>query len=95
MTARHSVARPLRLVSHVVKDGAQSGAARRAFATSAVRAQQENETSSKASLPVSDRSELPNLRHAQRGPQGRIHAPIVNPAGPTSSQPQPAQWKPS
>lgn len=33
------------------------------------------------SLPKGDTSDLPNMRHAQRGPQGRLHVPIVNPAG--------------
>ncbi len=37
----------------------------------------------KGSVPVSDLSDLPNMRKAQRGPVGAIHAPIVNPAGTT------------
>ena len=82
MAARQSVARPLRLIAQTARDGAKTSATRRAFATGAARAKESDmTTASKDSLPVSDTSELPNLRHAQRGPQGKLHVPIVNPAG--------------
>ncbi|KAI7379125.1 hypothetical protein KC336_g19237, partial [Hortaea werneckii] len=82
MAARHSVATPFRLVAHAAKDGAMGAATRRSFATSALRAKEiagDTPKANKSNLPEGDVSELPNLRHAQRGPQGKLHAPIVNP----------------
>ncbi|KAI6910965.1 hypothetical protein D0869_10890 [Hortaea werneckii] len=82
MAARHSVATPFRFVAHAAKDGAMGAATRRSFATSALRAKEiagDTSKANKSNLPEGDVSELPNLRHAQRGPQGKLHAPIVNP----------------
>lgn len=84
MAARHSVATPFRFVAHAAKDGAMGAATRRSFATSALRAKEiagDTSKANKSNLPEGDVSELPNLRHAQRGPQGKLHAPIVNPTG--------------
>nr|POE49041.1 nadh-ubiquinone oxidoreductase 30.4 kda subunit, mitochondrial [Quercus suber] len=67
MAARHTLMRPLRSVAR----SANAGIASRAFATTIVRAKE---------LPVGDTSDLPNMRHAQRSPQGKLHAPVVNPA---------------
>ncbi|GAB7355193.1 hypothetical protein MBLNU459_g5750t1 [Dothideomycetes sp. NU459] len=69
MALRQSATRSLRLARPTAPQPWLAPA--RAFASSAVRAKD---------LPVSDTSGLPNMRHAQRGPQGRLHAPIVNPA---------------
>nr|POF04509.1 nadh-ubiquinone oxidoreductase 30.4 kda subunit, mitochondrial [Quercus suber] len=65
--ARHSLMRPLRSAVR----SANASVVGRTFATSAVRAKE---------LPVGDTSDLPNMRHAQRSPQGKLHAPVVNPA---------------
>ncbi|KAK5124957.1 NADH-ubiquinone oxidoreductase 30.4 kDa subunit, mitochondrial [Meristemomyces frigidus] len=82
MAARQSIMRPLRLANQVAKDGARMGAARRAFTSTVPRAADTSNMSEDKpeKLPISDKSDLPNLRHAQRGPQGKLHVPIVNPA---------------
>ncbi|WPH02602.1 NADH-ubiquinone oxidoreductase 30.4 kDa subunit [Acrodontium crateriforme] len=70
MAARHSLIRPLRLAVRSAHDGPVFGVARRALATSARHAK---------AVGSSD-SDLPNMRHAQRAPEGKLQAPIVNPA---------------
>lgn len=72
MAPRHSLARPLRSAASVLRQTKPSSTAARAFTTSATR-------------PKDVASDTPNMRHAQRGPQGRLHVPIVNPAGMKSS----------
>ncbi|EON69264.1 NADH-ubiquinone oxidoreductase 30.4 kDa subunit, mitochondrial [Coniosporium apollinis CBS 100218] len=66
LSSSRSAASALRSVG---ASSARSTAAR-AFTTTAVRAKD----------VVSDVSDTPNLRHAQRGPQGIKHVPVVNPA---------------
>ena len=70
MASRQSI-RPLKAAGSVVRGSSRSHTATRSFATSACR---HKET-------VGDSGDLPNMRHAQRGRQGRLHVPIVNPAG--------------
>ncbi|KAK3631533.1 putative NADH-ubiquinone oxidoreductase 30.4 kDa subunit, mitochondrial [Elasticomyces elasticus] len=71
--------RALRLSARLAKDGA---VVRRTFATSVPR----REYGAAESKPKDDSraqggsSALPNMRKAQRGPQGALHVPIVNPA---------------
>ncbi|TKA64749.1 NADH-ubiquinone oxidoreductase 30.4 kDa subunit, mitochondrial [Friedmanniomyces simplex] len=83
--ASRSLNRPLRSAARIARDGTNGSVARRAFATSPrmqVAAEQGKEDTAKdsRSLPKGDTSDLPNMRHAQRGPQGRLHVPVVNPA---------------
>ncbi|KAK3678554.1 putative NADH-ubiquinone oxidoreductase 30.4 kDa subunit, mitochondrial [Recurvomyces mirabilis] len=79
--ASRSLSRPLRSAVRAagIQDGVNATVARRAFATTAGRRAEMTEAKP-SKLPKADTSDLPNLRHAQRGPEGRIHAPIVNPA---------------
>ncbi|KAK4580075.1 putative NADH-ubiquinone oxidoreductase 30.4 kDa subunit, mitochondrial [Recurvomyces mirabilis] len=79
--ASRSLSRPLRSAVRAagIQDGANATVARRAFVTTAGRRAEMTEAKP-SKLPKADTSELPNLRHAQRGPEGRLHAPIVNPA---------------
>ncbi|KAK4506595.1 hypothetical protein PRZ48_000327 [Zasmidium cellare] len=67
--ASRSVARPMRAAIAAAKQTQPSNAVR-AFATTATRAKE----------LAGDAKDLPNLRHAQRGPVGKLYAPIVNPA---------------
>lgn len=69
MAAKHAIARPLGSVLRAANTTNVSRSALRTFATTTVRSKE----------LAADVSELPNLRHAQRGPQGKLnHAPIVN-----------------
>ncbi|KAF1984877.1 hypothetical protein K402DRAFT_395244 [Aulographum hederae CBS 113979] len=43
-------------------------------------------TVTRCDQPAADVSDLPNLRHAQRSPQGKLHAPVVNPADKSKEQ---------
>ena len=75
MASTRSIARPLRSAAHTLRHRPSSATAR-AFATSAARGKD----------VASDTSDMPNMRHAQRGPQGRLHVPVVNPAGTRNEQ---------
>lgn len=68
MASRHSIARPLGSALRAAKTGSVARNATRGFATTVTRPKE----------LAADVSDLPNLRHAQRGPQGTIHAPVVN-----------------
>lgn len=77
MASRSSLARPMRAAVAAAKSSAQPSNAVRAFATTAGRAKE----------LAGDAKDLPNMRHAQRGPMGKLNAPIVNPAGETLTEP--------
>ncbi|KAG9522963.1 NADH-ubiquinone oxidoreductase-like protein, partial [Aureobasidium melanogenum] len=64
MALRQSATRSLRLASRNVAPST------RAFTVSALRQKE----------LAADVSDLPNMRHAQRSAQGRLHVPVVNPA---------------
>jgi len=68
--ASKSVTRPLGSFLRTVKGSNASRCAVRSFATTVTRPKE----------LAADVSDMPNMRHAQRGPQGVIHAPVVNPA---------------
>lgn len=67
--ASKSVTRPLGSFLRAAKSSNASRTAVRGFATSLARPKE----------LAADVSDLPNMRHAQRGSQGTIHAPVVNP----------------
>ncbi|KAL9132670.1 MAG: hypothetical protein Q9175_006155 [Cornicularia normoerica] len=69
MAARLSAATPARHVARLVTKLSTRSSATRQFTCTAIRAKE-----------VANQDELPNLRHAQRPPGGKLHAPIVNPA---------------
>jgi len=68
--ASKSVTRPIGSLLRVAKGSNVSRNAVRSFATTLARPKE----------LAGDVSDLPNMRHAQRGTQGAIHAPVVNPA---------------
>lgn len=67
--ASKSVTRPLGSFLRAAKGSNVSRNAARSFATTVARPKE----------LAGDVSDLPNMRHAQRGSQGTIHAPVVNP----------------
>ncbi|KAF2719208.1 hypothetical protein K431DRAFT_229117 [Polychaeton citri CBS 116435] len=69
MAARR-ITQPLRAVAEAAVRTARPNVAARAFTTSAIRGKE----------LAGDISDLPNLRHAQRGAQGIIHAAVINDA---------------
>ena len=79
MASRRALTRPLRSLVIAARSGAATTAsnhAARAFTTSACQAKE----------IAGNAGELPNMRHAPRSaPQGKLHAPIVNPTGTPSS----------
>lgn len=77
MASKHAVARPLAAIVRASKANASvsRSAALRTFATTTTRPKE----------LAADVSDLPNLRHAQRGPQGKLnHAPVINNADRTA-----------
>lgn len=71
MASKHAIVRPLGSALRAARASTVSRSALRTFATSSVRAKE----------LAGDVSDLPNLRHAQRGPQGKLeHAPVINQA---------------
>jgi len=69
MPARSSLRR-LAARAHVTADGVRASSARRAFTSAVARP-----------AAATSHDDTPNMRHASRPPQGRLHAPIVNPTG--------------
>lgn len=69
MAARQSISKPFGSLLRAAKGTNAARNATRGFATTAPWSKE----------LAADVSDLPNLRHAQRGPQGTIHAPVVNP----------------
>lgn len=77
MASKHAIARPLGAALRTAKASNTPRCALRTFATSSVRAKE----------LAADVSDLPNLRHAQRGPQGKLeHAPVINHADRTQDR---------
>lgn len=77
MASKHAIVRPLGSVLRAARASNVSRSALRTFATSSVRAKE----------LAGDVSDLPNLRHAQRGPQGKLeHAPVINHADRTQDR---------
>ncbi|KAK0286839.1 putative NADH-ubiquinone oxidoreductase 30.4 kDa subunit, mitochondrial [Friedmanniomyces endolithicus] len=77
--ASRTLSRPLRSVGRIARDGTNGSVVRRAFATSThlqIGAEQGKEDTSKDSRSDPKSDDLPNMRHAQRGPQGRLHVPV-------------------
>lgn len=70
MASKNAVMRPLASAARFARSANVPRNAARTFATTVARPKE----------LAADVSDLPNLRHAQRGPQGNIHAPVVNPA---------------
>lgn len=68
MAARLGAATPVRNVTRLVTKPSARSSTTRQFTCTAVRAKE-----------VANQDELPNLRHAQRPPGGKLHAPVVNP----------------
>ncbi|KAM0723820.1 hypothetical protein Q7P37_000810 [Cladosporium fusiforme] len=69
MASTSAIARPLGSVLRAAKASNVSRSALRTFATTTLRPKE----------LAADVSDLPNLRHAQRGPQGKLnHAPVIN-----------------
>ncbi|KAM0805428.1 hypothetical protein BDR22DRAFT_817376 [Usnea florida] len=69
MAARLSTATPIRASARLVARPYPPLSTAHQFTCSAIRAKE-----------VASQDELPNLRHAQRPPGGKLHAPVVNPA---------------
>ncbi|KAK3047612.1 putative NADH-ubiquinone oxidoreductase 30.4 kDa subunit, mitochondrial [Extremus antarcticus] len=65
-----SIARPLRSAAGFTRSRTATSNTTRAFTTTTCRAKE----------IAGQHPDLPNMRHAQRSPQGRLHVPIVNPA---------------
>jgi NADH dehydrogenase (ubiquinone) Fe-S protein 3 len=78
MASKHAVARPLSAIVRASKGNTSvSRSALRTFATTTTRPKE----------LAADVSDLPNLRHAQRGPQGKLaHAPVINNADRTANR---------
>jgi len=79
MASKHVMAlgKPLNTVLRASRTGTVSRNALRTFAT----------TTSRPKELAADVSDLPNLRHAQRGPQGKLeHAPVINNADRTADR---------
>ncbi|KAK5163880.1 putative NADH-ubiquinone oxidoreductase 30.4 kDa subunit, mitochondrial [Saxophila tyrrhenica] len=70
MAGRQSLTRPLRSAATIARSQTAPSNATRAFTSTALRGKE----------IAGQHPDLPNLRHAQRGAQGRLHVPIVNPA---------------
>ncbi|CAD6582946.1 MAG: NADH-ubiquinone oxidoreductase 30.4 kDa subunit, mitochondrial [Alectoria sarmentosa] len=69
MAARLSAVTPARNAARLVTKPSTRSSTSRLFTCTAIRAKE-----------VANQDELPNLRHAQRPPGGKLHAPIVNPS---------------
>lgn len=78
MASKHAIARPLSAIMRSARPTSTTArSAFRTFATTSVRPKE----------LAADVSDLPNLRHAQRGPQGKLeHAPVVNNADRTADR---------
>jgi NADH dehydrogenase (ubiquinone) Fe-S protein 3 len=79
MASKHVMAlgKPLNTVLRASRTATVSRNALRTFAT----------TTSRPKELAADVSDLPNLRHAQRGPQGKLeHAPVINNADRTADR---------
>ena len=77
MASKHAIARPLSAIVRASKASSVSRSALRTFATTTTRSKE----------LAADVSDLPNLRHAQRGPQGKLaHAPVINNADRTADR---------
>jgi len=77
MASKHAIARPLSAIVRASKASSVSRSALRTFATTTTRPKE----------LAADVSDLPNLRHAQRGPQGKLaHAPVINNADRTADR---------
>jgi NADH dehydrogenase (ubiquinone) Fe-S protein 3 len=78
MASKHAIARPLSAIVRASKANTSvSRSALRTFATTTTRPKE----------LAADVSDLPNLRHAQRGPQGKLnHAPVINNADRTAER---------
>ena len=77
MASKHAIARPLSAIVRASKASSVSRSALRTFATTTTRSKE----------LAADVSYLPNLRHAQRGPQGKLaHAPVINNADKTADR---------
>lgn len=77
MASKHAIARPLSAIVRASKASSVSRSALRTFATTTTRSKE----------LAADVSDLPNLRHAQRGPQGKLaHAPVINNADKTADR---------
>lgn len=77
MASKHAIARPLSAIVRASKASSVSRSALRTFATTTTRSKE----------LAADVSDLPNLRHAQRGPQSKLaHAPVINNADRTADR---------
>ncbi|KAL9071189.1 MAG: hypothetical protein Q9161_004366 [Pseudevernia consocians] len=68
MAARLSAGMPIRSITQLVVKQSPQLSIIRQFTCTAIRAKE-----------IANQDELPNLRHAQRPPGGKLHAPVVNP----------------
>jgi NADH dehydrogenase (ubiquinone) Fe-S protein 3 len=79
MASKHLTARPLSALVRASK-GSSSNISRNAIRTFA-------SSTTRSKELAADVSDLPNLRHAQRGPQAKLaHAPVINNADRTAER---------